>query len=313
MSTLLIASLEPREGRTTVAAGLGALLADGGRSVRLLRLRAAAGADAPAEDDARALAVVPGCDAPQGAVTEQDALAQAKDGVSIVEAAAGMPGDLVSRLSARVVLVSARADEARQADLASAASALGAAFLGAVVTRQQPRRLLPVRAALESRGVRCLAVLPEDRQLAGPTVREMAEALHASRLVDRGDEDEAVEYVMLGPISADPGQPYFLDHAHKAVINRFDKMDLHLAALATDPACLILTGGRPPSPYLIDRVQGSEADVTVLSVPDNTVRTIEVLDDMLGRTRFSGRRKVDRAAALMREHADKDALIQATN
>jgi hypothetical protein len=313
MSTILIASLEPGEGRTAVAAGLGSLLAAEGRTVRLLRLRAAAGADAPAEDDARALAAVPGCDSPQAAVTEQDAQAQAKDGVSVVEAPAGLPGDLASRLGARVVLVSARADDPRLGDLSSAAASLGDALLGAVVTRQQPRRLAAVRAALESRGVPCIAVLPEDRQLAGPTVRELAEALHASRLVDRGDEDEAVEYVMLGPISADPGQPYFLDHAHKAVINRFDKMDLHLAALATDPACLILTGGRPPSPYLIDRVQGSDADVTVLSAPDNTVRTIEVLDEMLGRTRFSGRRKIDRAGALMREHADNDALVQATS
>jgi BioD-like phosphotransacetylase family protein len=139
----------------------------------------------------------------------------------------------------------------------------------------------------------------------------MAETLHASRLVERGMEDEAVEHVMLGPISADPGQPYFLQHGSKAVVNRFDKMDLHLAALATEPDCLILTGGQMPSPYLLDRVAGSDFDVTVLLAPESTVRTVEVLDDLFGQTRFTGQRKLTRAIELFAQHADTDAVAAA--
>ena len=58
MSTLLIASLQPGEGRTTTTAALGARLAAEGRNVRLLRIRSPEGADAAAEDDARTLAAV---------------------------------------------------------------------------------------------------------------------------------------------------------------------------------------------------------------------------------------------------------------
>ena len=54
MSTILVASLEAGEGRTAVAAGLAACLAEECEPVRLLRLRAASGADPAAEDDARA-------------------------------------------------------------------------------------------------------------------------------------------------------------------------------------------------------------------------------------------------------------------
>jgi BioD-like phosphotransacetylase family protein len=174
-----------------------------------------------------------------------------------------------------------------------------------------PRRLAAVPAALEQRGLACLGALPEDRLLAGPAVRELAEALRASRLFEGGDEDEAVEHVMIGPISADPGQPYFLQHSSKAIVQRFDKMDLHLAALAAEPDCMILTGGQSPSPYFLDRLQGSDAPVTVLLAPDDTPRTIELLDGLYGRTRFSGRRKVERAIALCREHARVDALVSA--
>ena len=312
MSSLLIASLEPGEGRSAVAAGLAASL-PGKTKVRLLRLRSGATADANAEDDARAFAAVPGVDAHRGAVSEQDAQAQAKDAaVAVIEAPAGAPGDLAAKLGARVVLVSSRGDDTRLADLASAASALGDALLGVIVTRQQPRRIEAVRQALATRGLTCLGVIPEDRQLAGPTIREMAEALQASRLVDRADEDEAVEQVMLAPISADPGQPYFLQQpGHKAVVARSDKMDLHLAALATEPDCLILTSARPVHPYLLDRVQGSDFDVTVLSSPETTVRAVEILDDLLGRTRFSGTRKLDRAIELVHAHVDLAAVAAA--
>jgi BioD-like phosphotransacetylase family protein len=307
--TIIIASLEPGEGRTTVAAGIGAALAHAGRSVQLLRVRAEDGGDAAAEDDARALALVPGCTAPATAVSEQDALAQSSgDRVTIVEAPAGASGGLATRLSAKVVLVSEQSDELRIGDLAAASAALGTAVLGVVVTRVPERRIDAISQELSARGVTCLATIPEDRQLAGPSVREMAEALRASRLVELGDENEAVEHVMLGPISADPGQPYFLQHGSKAVVNRFDKMDLHLAALAAEPECLILTGGQQPSPYLLDRVRGSDWPLTVLLAPEGTVRAMELLDGAFSRGRLSGHRKVARAIDLFRQRLDLSRL-----
>ena len=304
MPAILIASRRPAEGRTTAAAGLGACLAEAGRPARLLRIRAIEGADAAAEDDARALASVPGCDSPGRAVTEQEALTEASQGaLCVVEAPPGDPAGLASRLSARVVLVSA-SEEVATGDL-------GDALLGVVVTRLPERRLEAVASALRERGLTPLAVLPEDRQLAGPSIHEMAGALHASRLFEGADEDEAVEFVMLGPISADPGQPYFLQHGRKAVINRFDKMDLHLAALATEPDCVILTGGQMPSPYFLDRLRGSDVAVTVLLSPDGTVRTAELLDELYTRTRCSGRRKLQRALELFRGHLDLERITSA--
>jgi BioD-like phosphotransacetylase family protein len=305
MPTIVIASQQPVEGRTVVAAGLGGFLAESGRAVRLARIRAPEGADAPAEDDARTFVAVPGCASSGRAITEQEALALARDAdgageLLIIEMQPGATNDLAARLGARVILVAAPAGDLELGDVAAAAIGLGASLLGVVLTRQQERRIAAARAALEQRNGHCLAALPEDRLLAGPSVRELAEALHASRLAEGEGEDEALEYVMLGPISADPGQPYFLQHGSKAVVNRFDKMDLHLAALATEPACLVLTGGQPPSPYLLDRVAGSDPGVTVLLSPEDTVRTVELVDELYGRTRFAGGRKIARAIELFR-------------
>jgi hypothetical protein len=315
MPPIIIASLRPSEGRTAVAAGIGASFA-AERAVRLARIRSADGADASAEDDATALAAVPGCKSVGWAVTEQEALAQAKEAAAsgellIVEAPAGPVEALALRLDARVIFVSSAADDSALSDVAQAASSLGSGMAGVILTRQPQRRLQAARSLIDGRGLRCLAVVPEDRLLAGPNVRELAEALHASRLVEGEQQEEAVEYVMLGPISADPGQPYFLQHGSKAVVNRFDKMDLHLAALAADPECLILTGGHPPSEYLIDRVTNSDGRVTVLLSPEDTVRTIALVDDLYNRTRFAGERKVARAADLMRANLDRPAIESA--
>jgi hypothetical protein len=310
MPPTVFASLAPGAGRTTAVAAIGALFAERGRAARLLRVRADGGADPAAEDDARVLASVPGCDAPSSAVSEQDAAAQAKEAGSaaqlcLIEAPAGAHDALVERLGARAVLVTAGGGVE---DLAPAAARLGAALLGVVALRLPPRHVESAAAAIEARGPRCLAALPEDRLLAGPSVGELAEALHASTLVD-GDVDEAVEHVMIGPVTADPGQPYFLQHGRKAVIQRFDKMDLHLAALATGPVCVVLTGGQQPSPYFLDRVQGSDAPVTVLLAPDGTTRAMELVDELYGRTRFAGAAKLERAVALFRERAQIDAFL----
>lgn len=293
---------------------MGAYLAEDGRTVHLSRLRTGDGADPAAEDDARILAVVPGCTSPESPVNEEEVQAQAADDAAatrLVEAPPGIPDQVAGRLSARVVLVTARVEERNVGDLAAAAEALGDALMGVVVTRQPERSLASVRAVLAERGLTCLAALPEDRLLAGPTINEMAEALNASPLVESGNEEEAVEFVMVGSLSADPGQPYFLQHESKAVLNRFDRMDLHLGALATEPDCLILTGGGRPTPYLLDRVRGSDHAVTVLSSPDDTVRAVGVLDELYGRTRFSGRRKLTRAHELFRQHLDLEQITKA--
>ena len=301
MPAIVIASLASGEGRTTAVAAFGARAAADRTSVRLARVRAAGGADPAAEDDARALSRVPGCQANTNAVSEQDALELARgaaEDVVLIEAPPGDASSLAAALDARVVLVTARADGLAAGEVAPVAGALGDRLLGVVALRQPERIVDAVRASLEGRGLRVLGVVPEDPLLAGPTVRELAEALHASRLAGDGDDDEAVEHVMLGPISADPGQPYFLQHGSKAVINRSDKMDLHLAALATEPDCLILTSGRPPSPYLLDRVAGSGGETAVLLAPETTVQAMQNIDELFARTRFSGTHKIERATEL---------------
>jgi BioD-like phosphotransacetylase family protein len=81
------------------------------------------------------------------------------------------------------------------------------------------------------------------------------------------------------------------------VITRSDKTDLQLAALHTQTDVLILTGGYPPSPYTIDRAAGEE--VPILLTRADTPRSVALLSDAFGGSRFNGERKLERLGELL--------------
>jgi BioD-like phosphotransacetylase family protein len=82
-----------------------------------------------------------------------------------------------------------------------------------------------------------------------------------------------------------------------AVVSRFDKTDMHLAAMATEPKFLVLTGGRRPSDYTIDAASARGIHV-VLSRTD-TENTVIALEPVFDDTRFHGERKLERMAELL--------------
>ena len=222
----------------------------------------------------------------------------AVEGVAVVEAEPDEAREAASAWGAGVVVV--------QRAGATEAASLGIAAGKTAVAVTAVADLSKVRAALEAKGLRPLLVLPEDRTLAAPRLGELARALEASFLCDGADEDEVVERIMIGSVASDPGAPYFSMHERKAVLTRFDKTDLQLAALSTPLVCLLLTGGQRPGPYLFDRAQS--LGVPVLLTARNTVDAMGALGEAYGGARFGGARKLERLRVLLTEHLDTAAL-----
>ena len=279
MSLILVAG-EPDAGATTVAVGLAQRLAYAGRSVRIARIE---GDERAAPDAAvfASLEFADGADAPvaSGAVTATD------DGVTIAEAPYGADAAaLAGRLGARLVT-------------AVRANGNGApvATDGALAIATHAREAGPLRLA-------------EDRLLAAPTVAQLIEGSRAKVLARSTEGDAAVcEHIVIGAIAADSAEPYFRRFARTAVVTRAEKVDVALAALQTDPECLILTGGADPSPYILDRV-ASARSTTVLLAPEGTVETVRQIEGSFGRAPFSGAAKVERAGELMAAALDDDAV-----
>ena len=282
MTTILIASSEPRAGRSTVAAAIAYRIARSGKPVTLARL---AGDDS-ANADAAMFGALEYVNSPGKPVAVADVSSLTGD--LVIEAPSGSAKALAAALNARVIAVGG--SNAKALEVAPDALA------GVIVTRAPAREL-----AVIGKRARVLAILAEDRTLAAPSVADIATALQARWLAGGDETTSAIDRVMIGTVASDAASPYFGQRARTCVITRFDKTDIQLAALLTDLECLVITGGGEPSPYLIDRIGNGRSDVAVLLAPGGTVATMRAIEPLFGLSRFSGAGKLERAVALLDE------------
>ncbi|HKS91724.1 MAG TPA: DRTGG domain-containing protein, partial [Tepidiformaceae bacterium] len=271
MAIVVVTSATPGEGKTGVAAAIARHYAYEGRPVRLVR----AGTGAAAERDAAwfgSLDFVPGSH-------------------SVPVAAQTISDDTEA-------LVVVEADEADAAAIEGVRVAVARGAGGAAPDAAATvRTVLRHASATMSNGSAPVIELAEDRTLAGFSLDEARDVLHAQTLVEGDIEPATCDYLVVAPIASDAGQPYFRRFHTKAVVVRFDRTDMHLAAMQADPSFLILTGGRQPSGYLFDAA-GAKGIPVILSAND-TENTVMALEDIYERTRFHGERKLDRMAQLL--------------
>lgn len=293
MSSFLIVAPEPLSGKTAVAVALGQRFKDAGRTVALARLAG----DGHADPDAGLYAGLafndrrrPGPVEPQDAGTDAD--------VTLIEAPAGDARGLAESLPARALVVAAYAHPL-PADLPSFCGALADSCAGIVITRVPRRRLEATRAAAQDLGARLVALIPEDRTLAAPSLSAIAEALDAEATFPDSTREDVIDRPIISSISTDPAQGYFARHAPNAVIVRGDKPDQQLGALNAGVPCLIVTGGLPVVSYVKDRAE--EEEIPILGTPHDTVAAVQRLEALYAATPFSGRAKVERAAQLAGE------------
>lgn len=289
MSVLLIASSEPRAGRSVIAAAIAYRIGRAGTPATLARLDG----DESAVADAAAFAALEGIVTPGKPVSAADVAHLT--GAVVLEGPAGSVKSLADSLKARIIVVG----HATSAAIDAPSSAL----VGAIVTRVPAADI----AAVSARGG-VLAVLPEDRTLAAPSVSDVASALQARWLAGEGDRG-SFDRIMIGTVSSDAASPYFGNRARTCVITRFDKTDVQLAALQTDIECLVITGGGEPSPYLLDRVRGTRDAIAVLLAPDSTVETMRAIESLYATSRFEGNGKLARAVELLDEAGVPVTLI----
>jgi hypothetical protein len=226
--------------------------------------------------------------------------------VEIMDAPAGdVAAALAANPGARAVLVATPRSIPEDVASQVRSNSIASVILNHVPTR----RIEATRAAYEAFGVTALAIVPEDRLLASPTIGQFADALGADGENIGENRDRPLDRPIIASIAADPGQAYFARTEAQAVIVRSDKPDLQLAALNADAGCLIVTGGLPILSYVLDRVR--ENEIPLLRTQKDTRETVAVLEDLFGGAPFTGEPKTRRIAALLGA-IDLDALLQRT-
>ena len=296
MPVLQIVSSRPGAGKSTVAVAMASGLAGGGE-VWLVRT----GSGPAATEDAITFASFgfassPGSVMPVSGlsalapsalvVLEDDGGAAPQPGASVILAVNGAPGEEDLALGPQI----------------------GDRLLGTVAANVASSAVEPVARDLTNAGLRPLALLPEDRALAAPSVAELRDCLGAELLYDGENERDVVEDVLIGPVYADPARPHFGRFASKAILTPFNKTDLLLAAIESQAACLVITGGRQPSPYVLDRVHGEAT--TILLAPRETPETLASLSDVWQTSRFRGESKAAAAVSHLAGRVDFASLLR---
>ena len=330
MAVLYVASDREGAGKTSLCLALARSFEGAGKSVKVVKPVAAAGLDAHADPDPKIIGnllgqapdgwpVAPGETSLNDAVLRDAAavVAKATEGtdVVIVEASCALSPEESARMAdamdARAMVVVRYLRELAASDLKPMAEAFGDRFAGCVVnglTRymgtELQTKLLP---SLESEGIKCLGVIPEERRLLGVTVGRLAQHL-SGRLIVCGEKTEGlVEYVLVGMPAMDPGEFYFGIRERKAAIVRGDRPDLQFAAINTDTACLVLTKGIEPIEYV--RYEAEQEEVPVMVVDTDTLATMDTLNTLMDGARFDHPLKLERLAALVESHLDIQALL----
>ena len=270
MSALLFVSPEPLAGKTTVAVGLAQGLRGRGQTSSFSRL--------PGDDHAEA-------DAALFATLERSS-GDSSQGVRIIEAPAGDAGtSLAEDPQARALVV---ADGSRPLSrILEYCGALGDRFAGLVLNKMPPKRAEAIRTDAQTAGVNLVAVVPEDRLLAAPVLRDVATVLSASvEHFNNGTGLHPLDRPVIATISADPGQAHFARYDASAVIVRSDKPDLQLAAVNAGATCLIVTGGLPLLSYVLDRAE--EDEIPLLRTGLDTLTTVKAIEDLFAAAPFQG-------------------------
>ncbi|MEE9199051.1 MAG: DRTGG domain-containing protein, partial [Dehalococcoidia bacterium] len=240
--------------------------------------------------------------------------------VLLVEASGGLreggPGrrlspDICQALQAKALLVVRYSRDLEMEQVVSAAEPFGKALLGVVINAvpQMSWRMASTSfgPSLRDAGLRVLGLLPESRALLGISVQDLVERLRGRYALKINGSEELIENVMVGANVLDaPGHPagpaYFGLKENKAVITRGDRPDIQWAALDTPTRCIILTGNHEPIPYVTEKAR--EREVPLVVVEQDTLDTLDAVEEVLAAPRFDLGRKLQSFQALVEENLD---------
>jgi BioD-like phosphotransacetylase family protein len=159
---------------------------------------------------------------------------------------------------------------------------------------------------LKEKDIPVIGAIPEDEILGSITPKELADGLGGKILCCDDKMDELVQHFIIGAMDVRSASRYFREMHDKAVITGGDRPDIQLAALQTSTKCLILTGNLHPSPVIVDRAR--QVSVPIILVMDDTLTTVEKMEDVLGSMRVRESKKIERAKELFEQNVDLDKL-----
>ncbi|WP_138006031.1 phosphotransacetylase family protein [Halalkalirubrum salinum] len=207
--------------------------------------------------------------------------------------------EVAELLDSSVLLIAEYAQPGDVDDVLAAAEDIGDRLAGVLFNRVADTAFeeldTDVIPYLEGRGIPVLGAIPQQKELAGVTIDDLAAELGAETLTNV-DSDAYVERFLVGAMGGDEALRFFRRARDAAVITGGDRSDIHTAAIqAPGVKCLILTGGHRPSNAVLGKAE--EAGKPVLAVNTDTLTVVDRAEEIV----HSGRTRDARTVELMRE------------
>ena len=218
--------------------------------------------------------------------------------------------ELSASLDSVVVLLFRYAKGLTAAKVIAAATPFGHRLAGVIINSVTAYRVREVKeglaAELRGAGVPVLGALPEDRGMLAVTVLQIADHLGGRWVQEPVNTGALIERFLIGGNIMDSGPTYFGRYANQAVITRSARPDIQLTSLMSGTQCLILTEGAEPTNYI--KAEAQEREVPVLLVEGNTLDTAEALGGLVDLANPYSPEKTARFANLLRQHLELAAL-----
>jgi len=187
----------------------------------------------------------------------------------------------------------------------------GIKLSGAILNRISSDRLERVKSVIkpfiEKHNIKVLGLIPEDKALSAPTVREICDFIGGRVLAGKEGLDNLIEAILIGAMTPDSAAKYFRRVTNELVITGGDRTDIILTALETGVSAIILTGNLYPSAKVFPKAD--QLKVPLISVPYDTYTTLQYVQKITGKIKPGDPRRISTAIDLVRKHVDWRQII----
>lgn len=182
----------------------------------------------------------------------------------------------------------------------------GTKLFGVVLNRipqdRMERTERVIKSFIERNGVEVLGLIPEDKMLSAPTVREICDFIGGRVLAGGGGLDRVVEAILIGAMTPESAVKYFRKISNEIVITGGDRTDIILTALETDVAAIILTGNLYPSAKVFPKADA--LNIPLILVPYDTYTTLQHVQKVIGRIKPKDSRRINAAVDLVKRNVN---------
>lgn len=217
---------------------------------------------------------------------------------------------LAEQMGAKVLGVVPYAHALSATDAATWRDAYASSLAGVVINRRSKvgeydaqQRLAP---AFEDAGVSVHGIIPEDRLLLAPTVRQVVDLLAGTFYAGLSGQNNLIEHFLIGGLITEWGGGYFDRHQNQAVLVRGGRMDIQMSALNFPVNCLLLTGCERPPQYVHQRA--TDLDVPLVTVAHDTHSAAALLERIEQQVTIDHPDKIARLDAMAQAGLDLQAI-----